>query len=237
VAVGPGIGGGGIFNTVYDKAFARTASVTLVNTIVADSTDGVTDLVTNKPGAVADGGANKGTAPVDATASNLVESSQIRAAVQAEAPITGSPAIDDPQLGPLVFSRGLGMATMTPAATSPAVNTGQATGCLPGDERDVTRPQGGACDKGAVERDVTVPTCSYQILNGPRRIDFTVSDALTGLYSIAITTADNITVSPPSFTAGTTATQTFTASKTNPNLPARVAVVLTDVDGNQSSCI
>ncbi len=44
-------------------------------------------------------------------------------------------------------------------------------------------------------------------------------------------------MSLPSFTAGTSATQTFTAFKTNPSLPARVAVVLTDVDGNQSSCI
>jgi hypothetical protein len=38
-------------------------------------------------------------------------------------------------------------------------------------------------------------------------------------------------------TAGTSATQTFTTFKANPSLPARVAVVLTDVDGNQSSCI
>ena len=44
-------------------------------------------------------------------------------------------------------------------------------------------------------------------------------------------------MSLPSFTAGTSATQTFTVFKTNPSLPARVAVVLTDVDGNQSSCI
>ncbi len=72
-AVGLGVGGGGIFNTVYDKSTARTASVTLVNTILADSTGGPADLVTNKPPAVADGGTNLGTAPVDATASNLVE--------------------------------------------------------------------------------------------------------------------------------------------------------------------
>ena len=137
-----------------------------------------------------------------------------------------------------MFSHGLGMATMTPAATSPAFNAGQATGCPPGDERDVARPQGVACDMGAVERDATVPTCSYAILNGPRRITFNVGDALTGLASIAVPTAENIdAVSLPSFTAGTTATQTFTVFKTNPSLPARVAVVLTDVDGNQSSCI
>ena len=61
-AVGLGVGGGGIFNTVYDKSTARTASVTLVNTILADSIGGPADLVTNKPPAVADGGTNLGTA-------------------------------------------------------------------------------------------------------------------------------------------------------------------------------
>jgi hypothetical protein len=76
-------------------------------------------------------------------------------------------------------------------------------------------------------------------LNGPRRVEFSVRDALTGLVSIVITTAENINtpVSLPSFTVGTSATQTFTVFKTDQSLPARVAVVLTDVDGNQSSCI
>ncbi len=102
----------------------------------------------------------------------------------------------------------------------------------------IARPHGGACDKGAVERDLTVPTCSYMILNSPRRITFNVSDVHVGLASIAITTAENIdAVSPPSFTAGTNAIQTFTVFKTIPAQPARVAVALTDVDGNQSSCI
>ncbi len=237
-AVGPGVGGGGIFNTVYDKATARTASVTLVNTIVADSTGGPADLVTNRPATVSDGGTNRGTAPVDATGANLVESQQIRAVDPTQAPIAGSPAATDPQLGPLQFNGGLGMATMKLATTSPAVNTGQASGCLPGDERNVTRPQGGGCDMGAVERDLTVPTCSYSILNSPRRIVFTVADGAPGLALITITTGENINaVSLPSFTAGTTATQTFNVFKTNPAQPARVAVVLTDVDGNQSSCI
>jgi hypothetical protein len=34
---------------------------------------------------------------------------------------------------------------------SPAIDTGNATGCPPTDQRGVTRPQGLACDIGAVE--------------------------------------------------------------------------------------
>jgi hypothetical protein len=91
-----------------------------------------------------------------------------------------------------------------------------------------------------VESEVTTPTCSYVIVNAnPRRIDFTIRDALTGLASIAITTAQNLVmpVPVPSFTAGTTATLTFSATKDDQSQPARIAVVLTDVDGNRSSCI
>ena len=64
-----------------------------------------------------------------------------------------------------------------------------------------------------------------------------VLDTGGGLSSVTVTTADNVTVSTPSFTPGTNAPVTFTATKQNQALPARVAIVLTDVAGNQSSCI
>lgn len=52
--------------------------------------------------------------------------------------------------GPLKDNGG-DLDTMVPAATSPAVNAGENTGCPPVDERGITRPQGSACDIGAVE--------------------------------------------------------------------------------------
>lgn len=143
-------GGGALYNLVYDKSTARTAGVTLVNSILADSAGEVYDLVTDKPATVADGGANLGTAPVNATATNLIELRQVRA-VQADATITGSPIVQDPRLGPLQYNGGPGMATMKPELSSPAVDAGQAAGCPSSDERGFPRPQGPACDLGAME--------------------------------------------------------------------------------------
>lgn len=83
------------------------------------------------------------------------------------------------------------------------------------------------------------PSCSYTIVNAnPKRIDFTVSDAGTGLWTVQVTTAVNILpVTIPSFTAGTTSSVAFSAVKDNQSLGSKVAVVLTDVQGNQASCI
>ncbi|MCU1468472.1 MAG: hypothetical protein JWM72_4400, partial [Actinomycetia bacterium] len=60
----------------------------------------------------------------------------------------------DPQLGPLQDNGGP-THTMLPAATSPVVNAlPTSTGLCPKtDQRKVTRPQGSACDVGAVERE------------------------------------------------------------------------------------
>jgi hypothetical protein len=44
-------------------------------------------------------------------------------------------------------------------------------------------------------------------------------------------------VNIPIFTAGSTAPITFSAVKDNPNLSSQVAVVITDVYGNQASCV
>ena len=86
--------------------------------------------------------------------------------------------------------------------------------------------------------DTTPAACVWSIQDGPRRVDFAVSDADSGLAVITITTAVNIVVPVPipSFTPGTTATVNFSAVKNLPNVPSQVAVVVTDVDGNQSSC-
>ena len=86
--------------------------------------------------------------------------------------------------------------------------------------------------------DTVTPACSYTIVPGnPKRIDFTVLDTGGGLSSITVTTAVNVTVAPPAVTPGTNAPIAFSAIKQNQAQGAQVAVVLTDVAGNQSSCI
>ncbi|MGH9224535.1 MAG: FG-GAP repeat domain-containing protein [Acidimicrobiales bacterium] len=88
--------------------------------------------------------------------------------------------------------------------------------------------------------DSVAPSCSYTIVNAnPKRSDFTVSDAGNGLKTIQITTTVNIVtpVSIPPFTVGTTSPVSFSVVRANQAQPARVAVVITDVNGNQSSCI
>ena len=86
--------------------------------------------------------------------------------------------------------------------------------------------------------DTVTPSCSYTIVAGnPKRIDFTVFDAGGGLSSINITTAVNVSVAPSAFVAGTNAPVAFTATKQVQSQASQVAVVLTDLAGNQSSCI
>jgi len=86
--------------------------------------------------------------------------------------------------------------------------------------------------------DLVKPTCSYTIVAGnPKRIDFTVLDAGGGLSSISITTAVNVSIPAIEFVPATNAPIAFTATKQVQNQSAQVAVVLTDVAGNQSSCV
>jgi hypothetical protein len=87
--------------------------------------------------------------------------------------------------------------------------------------------------------DITKPTCSYTIVAGAiKHIDFIVQDAGSGISTIAIATSVNI-VTPVTInlTVGTRAPVTFTANKDNQSLSAKIAVVITDAAGNQSSCI
>jgi hypothetical protein len=56
----------------------------------------------------------------------------------------------NPMLGPLADNGGL-TPTHLPLAGSPALDLGDGTGCPAVDQRGVTRPQGTACDSGAVE--------------------------------------------------------------------------------------
>ena len=88
-------------------------------------------------------------------------------------------------------------------------------------------------------RETTAPVCVWsRFLGTPKRVDFAVSDAGSGLATIAITTAVNIVmpVFIQTFSPGDTATINFSAVKDNQSLSSQVAIVVTDVDGNQSSC-
>ena len=88
-------------------------------------------------------------------------------------------------------------------------------------------------------RETTAPVCVWSPQAGPpKRVAFDVSDAGAGLATIVVTTAVNLVmpVDIPAFTPGWTSTVSFSAFKANPNLSSQVAVVITDVDGNQSSC-
>ena len=72
----------------------------------------------------------------------------------------GDQLVADPLLGPLAFNGGL-TPTRLPDATSAAVDAipygmvGACDATTPSDQRGVTRPVGGACDIGAVERDAS----------------------------------------------------------------------------------
>lgn len=88
--------------------------------------------------------------------------------------------------------------------------------------------------------DSTTPTCVWGPVAGPpKRIDFTVQDVSSGIASIQITTSVNLVlpVAIPPFTVGTTSPISFSAVKDNQTLSSRVAVVITDVQGNQRSCV
>lgn len=60
-------------------------------------------------------------------------------------------------LGPLA-NNGSAMKTHLPQTNSPAIDNGTGNGCPPTDERGIARPQGTACDVGAVEVQSTTST-------------------------------------------------------------------------------
>lgn len=112
--------GGGIYN------YSAGANLTLINSIVADSTDNKTDCINNS-----------GTVTVT---DSIVESHTS----------CGTPTEVDPQLGTLADFGGA-TDTMPLLMGSPALN--MAAGCngVAVDQRGVKRPFGGACDMGAYE--------------------------------------------------------------------------------------
>ena len=76
-------------------------------------------------------------------------------------------------------------------------------------------------------------------LHATQHIDFTVQDLCSGISTIQVTYQKNIVmpVPIPAFTVGTTAQVQFTATKDVQTMSAQIAIVITDVAGNQSSCV
>ena len=91
-------------------------------------------------------------ANVSASDHDLVQTSVASGA----AVITGAPLTADPQLAALAGNGGLTQ-TPLPASGSSVVDAGGVSGCPATDQRGVARPQGPACDIGAVELAVAAP--------------------------------------------------------------------------------
>ncbi len=142
--------GDSLYNLAYDSATARVAQATLVNTILSDGAGSGAEVVSNSPATVSDQAANLGTASVDASQPNLIESSQELGG----GTITGSPITLDPGLGPLQPNGG-STPTHAIGATSPTFDQGSTT--LASDQRGITRPQGSIDDIGAFEREQLPP--------------------------------------------------------------------------------
>lgn len=134
-------GGGGIYDLVLDSAKARTAQVSVADSILYGND---ADVVANKPIDTVAGAENLGHASVEASGPDIVG----RGEAVGAGTIAGSPSNANPHLGALADNGGPGMQTQLPAAGSPALGTGSQ--CPLTDERGDFRPTEG-CDLGAVE--------------------------------------------------------------------------------------
>lgn len=134
--VGSGTGDpGDAQGSIYNYQNTGTANLTLVNTILANTSAGNTDCYNNG-----------GTVTAPASNYNLIENNA------AGPNACGVPALtSDPQLGALDDNGGHTW-TMAPAATSPVIDAVPVISCtLTLDQRAFARPQREACDIGAYE--------------------------------------------------------------------------------------
>jgi CSLREA domain-containing protein len=129
-ASGAGAAGGGI----YKFAGTGSGTVTLKNTIVANSTDGG-----NCAGTIINGGNNLDSGATCGWGSN-----------------NNSLSNTDPKLGALA-SNGGPTQTMALLSGSPAIDAGADAGCPATDQRGKARPQGTHCDIGAYESPTVTP--------------------------------------------------------------------------------
>ncbi|MBM2840136.1 MAG: hypothetical protein HW412_664 [Bacteroidetes bacterium] len=82
------------------------------------------------------------------------------------------------------------------------------------------------------------PSCAVTaiIAGPPKKVLVTVRDLQSGLASITVVTAINVTVSIPAFTVGTTNAVVVTATKINQSLSSTIVLRVTDLCGNPIVC-
>jgi thermitase len=91
-----------------------------------------------------------------------------------------------------------------------------------------------------VKVDSTAPSCvlskSGTNAQGQSYIQITVQDKGSGLSTIAVTTATNVTMSMPTYAVGTTTAQVVTATKIDQTQSSQVSLSVLDVAGNTTAC-
>jgi uncharacterized repeat protein (TIGR01451 family) len=148
----PAVAGGAVYNRVQNPAvYGFVSRVTIRASVLANSVDG-----TNAPISDCNHSAHPDAAAVSSqiftSTSNLFETLATVTDFETHgACAQGSGGIlADPQLLPLADNGGL-TPTMAIATTSPALNSAGACSSPGTDQRGIARPQGAACDRGAVE--------------------------------------------------------------------------------------
>jgi hypothetical protein len=91
---------------------------------------------------------------------------------------------------------------------------------------------------GTMATDVTPPRCSLvAVVPGPpKQIEIEVQDTGSGLGSVVVTAAENANVPVPAFAPGTTSPLMITATKADQSKGSTVALTVTDVAGNTTTC-
>ena len=101
------------------------------------------------------------------------------------------------------------------------------------------KPVSGVCGDEPVKVDSLSPYCDLTAtrLGPPKQIDVTVQDTSSGLASVVVTTANNMTVAwAPPWAPGATFPVIYTATKINQSLGAQFGLKVTDVAGNVTVC-
>jgi hypothetical protein len=167
-------GGGAVVNFGYDGAQARTATVTIRNSILWGNANGTPDVANNAPAKVSGGLANKASATIDISDHNLIGHTLVITPT-----IIGTAVLNgDPQLGGLAYDGGPGMPTMAPKPGSPVLGAGDAATCATTDERGYVRTADG-CDLGAFQSNGKAPPPPGGGGSGPHRATLTLEAART----------------------------------------------------------
>jgi hypothetical protein len=95
----------------------------------------------------------------------------------------------DPQLGLLSLNGG-STPNHPPLAGSPAIDAGDNASCAPTDQRGLVRPEGSACDIGAIEW-LASPALQVESITASAPITITAGDSLTLTFALSNTNTSN----------------------------------------------